>query len=80
MYAYNSHKKVSSQLYKHGSSLGLLTKDFINLLCSSENGGLDLNFAAEKLQVQKRRIYDITNVLEGIELIKKDSKSHIRWM
>ncbi|KAH7523520.1 hypothetical protein FEM48_Zijuj06G0020100 [Ziziphus jujuba var. spinosa] len=31
------------------------------------------------LQVQKRRIYDITNVLEGIRLIEKTSKSHIRW-
>ena len=31
------------------------------------------------LQVQKRRIYDITNVLEGIGLIEKTSKNHIRW-
>ncbi|XP_016167482.1 transcription factor E2FC-like isoform X2 [Arachis ipaensis] len=30
-------------------------------------------------QVQKRRIYDITNVLEGIGLIEKTSKNHIRW-
>jgi len=29
--------------------------------------------------VQKRRIYDITNVLEGIELIEKKSKNHIAW-
>ena len=32
---------------------------------------LDLNKAAEALEVQKRRIYDITNVLEGIYLIEK---------
>jgi hypothetical protein len=30
------------------------------------------------VQVQKRRIYDITNVLEGIGLIEKDSKNHVR--
>lgn len=30
-------------------------------------------------QVQKRRIYDITNVLEGIGLIEKTSKNHISW-
>jgi transcription factor E2F3 len=31
------------------------------------------------LQVQKRRIYDITNVLEGVGLIEKKSKNNIRW-
>ena len=31
------------------------------------------------LQVQKRRIYDITNVLEGINLIDKKSKNNIQW-
>ena len=30
-------------------------------------------------QVQKRRIYDITNVLEGIGLIDKKSKNNIQW-
>ena len=32
-----------------------------------------------ELQVQKRRICDITNVLEGIGLIKKRTKDHIVW-
>ena len=31
------------------------------------------------MQVQKRRIYDITNVLEGIGLIEKKSKNNIQW-
>lgn len=31
------------------------------------------------VQVQKRRIYDITNVLEGIGLIDKKSKNNIQW-
>lgn len=35
--------------------------------------------AAESLEVQKRRIYDITNVMEGINLIKKKSKNNIQW-
>lgn len=30
-------------------------------------------------QVQKRRIYDITNVLEGVGLIEKKSKNNIIW-
>ncbi|KAK0133058.1 Transcription factor E2F4 [Merluccius polli] len=38
------------------------------------------NWAADTLAVrQKRRIYDITNVLEGIGLIEKKSKNSIQW-
>ena len=40
---------------------------------------VDLNIAATQLKVQKRRIYDITNVLEGIGLIEKTIKNKIRW-
>ena len=40
---------------------------------------VDLNEAVKTLDVQKRRIYDITNVLEGIGLIRKVSKNNIRW-
>jgi transcription factor E2F3 len=40
---------------------------------------VDLNDAAVHLNVQKRRIYDITNVLEGIGLIEKTMKNKIKW-
>ena len=40
---------------------------------------MDLNEAVKSLNVQKRRIYDITNVLEGIGLIAKERKNNIRW-
>ncbi|XP_028298430.1 transcription factor E2F3-like isoform X2 [Gouania willdenowi] len=65
---------------RYDTSLGLLTKKFVDLLAQSADGVLDLNLAAETLQVQKRRLYDITNVLEGIHLIKKKSKNNIQWM
>ncbi|TYH47270.1 hypothetical protein ES332_D11G399500v1 [Gossypium tomentosum] len=61
------------------SPLGLLTKKFVNLMKHAEDGILDLNKAAETLAVQKRRIYDITNVLEGIGLIEKKFKNRIQW-
>nr|GMD71365.1 transcription factor E2FB-like [Ipomoea batatas] len=64
---------------RYDSSLGLLTKKFINLIKHSEDGILDLNNAADTLEVQKRRIYDITNVLEGIGLIEKKLKNRIQW-
>ena len=46
----------------------------------SEGGVLDLNLAASVLSVQKRRIYDITNVLEGVKLIEKRSKNNVQWV
>lgn len=102
---------------RYDSSLGLLTKKFVNLVEAAPDGVLDLNKAADALavsppvcaastsiqrcgancmlllvqlparlqlsshavQVQKRRIYDITNVLEGIGLIEKKLKNNIQW-
>ncbi|PON93876.1 tRNA (adenine(58)-N(1))-methyltransferase non-catalytic subunit TRM [Trema orientale] len=64
---------------RYDSSLGLLTRKFVNLIHEAEDRTLDLNRTADILEVQKRRIYDITNVLEGIGLIEKTSKNHIRW-
>lgn len=49
------------------------------MLETSEEGILNLNKAADVLQVQKRRIYDITNVLEGINMIGKVSKNTVQW-
>jgi len=51
----------------------------MELISSSRNGIVDLNQASTHLNVQKRRIYDITNVLEGIGLIEKKSKNNIVW-
>ncbi|XP_072024419.1 transcription factor E2F5-like [Amphiura filiformis] len=65
---------------RHEKSLGLLTSRFVTLLQEAKDGVLDLKVAADQLAVrQKRRIYDITNVLEGIGLIEKKSKNSIQW-
>lgn len=56
-----------------------MTRKFVQLLRESPSGILDLNFAAAQLEVQKRRIYDITNVLEGVGLIEKNSKNNVKW-
>lgn len=64
---------------RYDTSLGLLTRKFTMLLEQSPDGVVDLNKASEVLQVQKRRIYDITNVLEGIGILEKKSKNNIQW-
>ncbi|XP_073708797.1 uncharacterized protein e2f6 isoform X2 [Garra rufa] len=61
-------------------ALGRLTKRFMQLLHTAPNGVLDLNEVTRKLGTRKRRVYDITNVLTGIQLIKKTSKNKIQWM
>lgn len=64
---------------RYDNSLGLLTKKFVALAEQAERGILDLNDASTQLGVQKRRIYDLTNVMEGIGLIEKKTKNHIHW-
>ncbi len=61
----NSFCPVTSCYHERPVSLYLAT-------CSAE-------LCCGTLQVQKRRIYDITNVLEGIGLIEKKSKNNIQW-
>lgn len=40
---------------------------------------MDLNKMAEKLSVQKRRVYDMTCVLEGIGVLTKVQKNVVKW-
>lgn len=63
---------------RYDSSLSFLTKKFLELLDQSP-GGVDLNTAVEKLGVQKRRIYDITNVLEGIGVVVKNGNKSVSY-
>lgn len=72
-------KKSMEKSNRYDTSLGLLTKKFVGLLQLSADGVVDLNVASDKLEVQKRRIYDITNVLEGIGILEKKSKNNIQW-
>ncbi|KAA8491529.1 Transcription factor E2FA [Porphyridium purpureum] len=61
------------------NSLGHLTEKFLRLVEESRDRELDLNETAIRLQVQKRRIYDIVNVLEGIGVVSKHAKNKVVW-
>jgi E2F/DP family winged-helix DNA-binding domain/E2F transcription factor CC-MB domain len=65
---------------RYDSSLGLLTKRFVHRLKGAPGSKMDLNVLVQELGVQKRRIYDITNVLEGIGLIAKEGKKLVAWV
>ncbi|XP_030232145.1 transcription factor E2F5 [Gadus morhua] len=71
---------TSNMTVRSERSLGLLTIKFVTLLQEAKDGVVNLKEAADHLAVkQKRRIYDITNVLEGIGLIEKTSKNSVQW-
>jgi hypothetical protein len=61
------------------SALGFLARKFIHVLFASPTCSVDMNAAALQLEVPKRRIYDVTNVLEGVGLIEKRSKNTVAW-
>ncbi|XP_030054716.1 transcription factor E2F6 [Microcaecilia unicolor] len=62
------------------ASLVYLTRKFMDLVKAAPDGVLDLNDVARTLGVRKRRVYDITNVLDGIHLLQKRSKNLIQWL
>lgn len=62
------------------NSLLNLTKKFLKLIKSSSDKSININIAAAHLNVQKRRVYDIINVLEGLGLLGKWSVNCSRWI
>ena len=62
------------------NSLGELTKNFVNYIKTSGRKTININDLVRELKVKKRRIYDITNVLEGIGYIQKHAKNEISWI
>lgn len=60
-------------------SLCILTQQFLQYMENCGGTLVDLNQATLTIQTQKRRIYDITNVLEGIGLITKTTTNQVQW-
>ena len=61
------------------NSLGQLTKNFINYIKTTGKKSININDLVNELEVKKRRIYDITNVLQGIGYLQKSGKNEIIW-
>jgi hypothetical protein len=61
-------------------SLGLLCENFLNLfLDAAPNAIINLDTAAEQLGVQRRRIYDIVNILESVAIVTRKGKNQYIW-
>ena len=66
----NKNKKINNCYYRKKksrqiNSLDEITKKFMKCVLEAESNTINLNTVMKKIKVKKRRIYDITNVLEG---------------
>ena len=61
-------------------SLGLLCDNFLQLFASGQATSVELESVASALGVGRRRIYDIVNVLESLDVVHKDRTSAYTWL
>ncbi|XP_011028635.1 PREDICTED: E2F transcription factor-like E2FE [Populus euphratica] len=60
-------------------SLGLLCTNFLTLYNRDDIDVIGLDDAASKLGVERRRIYDIVNVLESVGVLARKAKNKYSW-
>lgn len=58
-------KREKKQKNRKLNSLNELTKKFLQILFEEKKEIINLKEIVQKIKVKKRRIYDITNVLQG---------------
>ncbi|XP_070705582.1 transcription factor E2F6 [Pempheris klunzingeri] len=76
-----SQKKERRKVHSRSDmSLGVLTQRFLELLMASPGGSMDLREVTASLQTRRRRVYDITNILEGVNLIERESANKFKWI
>eukprot|EP01018_Ginkgo_biloba_P002460 Gb_38482 [translate_table: standard] len=60
-------------------SLGLLCVNFLTLYSHEQVDSVSLDEAASRLGVERRRIYDIVNVLESVGVLVRKAKNRYTW-
>lgn len=60
-------------------SLGTLCEEYISQFCPMDGSIVDVETAGIHLGVERRRVYDIINILEGLRLTKKEFKNKYVW-
>ncbi|KAJ4826445.1 hypothetical protein Tsubulata_013637 [Turnera subulata] len=60
-------------------SLGVLCTNFLNLYDKDGITSVGLDDAASKLGVERRRIYDVVNILESVGVVARKQKNQYFW-
>ncbi|XP_057482590.1 E2F transcription factor-like E2FF isoform X2 [Actinidia eriantha] len=60
-------------------SLGVLCTNFLKLYDRDDVDSIGLDDAANRLDVERRRIYDIVNILESVGVLSKKAKNQYSW-
>ncbi|XP_055826711.1 E2F transcription factor-like E2FE [Solanum dulcamara] len=72
-------KESRSTYCRKQKSLGLLCSNFLSLYNREGVETIGLDDAAQRLGVERRRIYDIVNVLESIGVLARKAKNRYSW-
>ena len=79
----NLTKQQSSALYdkynRKEKSLGELCRRFLTIYGKKEKDLLLLDQCTKELGVERRRIYDIINILESFCVIRRQAKNSYQW-
>lgn len=60
-------------------SLEELSRKFLQMFLKSQESCISLDRITEALGVERRRIYDIINILESLNLVSRKGKNNYRW-
>lgn len=77
--ALDPSKESRSTYCRKQKSLGLLCSNFLSLYNREGVETIGLDDAARRLGVERRRIYDIVNVLESIGVLARKAKNRYSW-
>ncbi|KAI3503393.1 hypothetical protein L1887_31834 [Cichorium endivia] len=76
---HDSQTKVPSLYSRKEKSLGVLCSNFLRLYNREGVESIGLDNAATQLGVERRRIYDIVNILESVGVLTRKAKNQYTW-
>lgn len=56
-----------------------LTQGFLKILTEAKGEDVELSYCERQLKTTKRRLYDVINVLSGVNLVERSGKSKVHW-